>query len=385
MVKDTIVIAGAVAQKPWVAGHTWVFLQYLLGFKKLGWDVVFVDQLEPEMCFNREGHRCSFEESVNVEYFVRVMEEFGLDGSYALLYDSGRHVVGLQRAQLTERVTHAALLLNVMGFLRDEQILSIARKRVFLDIDPGFGQMWQELGLCSMFDGHDAYVTIAEHIGQKGCSVPTCGVSWTTSRQPVQLDYWKPNGDSTRRPFTTIASWRGSYNPIEFRGKTYGLRVHEFRKLAPLPKSTGKEFDIALDIHPADRADKVLLETNGWRIMEPRTVSGDPSSYQRFIRDSAAEFMVAKNMYVETQSGWFSDRSSCYLASGKPVLAQDTGLKALYPVGEGLLTFTSLEEAISGVEEICRNYAAHARAARAIAVDYFDSDKVLRSLLAEVL
>src|SRR5262249_48091878 len=158
------------------------------------------------------------------------------------------------------------------------------------------------------------------------------------------------------RGFTTIASWRGAYGPVDFRGKTYGLRVHEFRKLASLPKSTGEPFEMALDIHPADAADRTLLEKNGWTLVEPSTVSNDVWRYRSFIRNSTAEFMVAKSMYVETQSGWFSDRSSCYLAAGKPVLAQDTGLKRLYPVGEGLLTFSTLDEAIWGVREIMRHY-----------------------------
>jgi hypothetical protein len=382
--KETIVIAGSIAQKPWQGGHTWVFLQYVLGFKKLGWDVVFIDHLQRDMCRNTEGQPCSLEQSVNLDYFVQTMNDFGLKDSYSLLNEGGEVAAGIPRSRLLEKTAQASLLLNVMGFLRDEQIVDRARRRVFLDIDPGFGQMWHELGLCTMFSGHHCYVTIGENIGKNGCTVPTCHLKWITSRQPVQLDYWKPNGVSASRRFTTVATWRGDYGPIEFGGKTYGLRVHEFRKFASLPKSTGQQFEIALNIHSADRTDKILLEKNGWSLTEPRTVSGDPLRYRNFIRTSAAEFMVAKNMYVETQSGWFSDRSSCYLAAGKPVLAQDTGLKSLYPVGEGLLTYKSLDEAISGVVEISRNYKAHARAARSIAVEYFDSNKVLQSLVDRV-
>jgi hypothetical protein len=209
-------------------------------------------------------------------------------------------------------------------------------------------------------------------------------VNWITSRQPVELDYWKPDDDTARRRFTTIASWRGPYGSVEFRGKTYGLRVHEFRKVVSIPKSTDGAFEIALDIHPADNADRNLLEQNGWKIVEPRAVSSDPWQYRDYVRFSGAEFMVAKNMYVDTRSGWFSDRSVCYLASGKPVLAQDTGLEEHYPLGKGLVTFRSLDEAIAGAREISGNYGAHAEAARAIAVEYFDSNKVLRSLVDKV-
>jgi hypothetical protein len=382
--KETIIIGGSIAQKPWYGGHTWVFLQYVLGFRKLGWNVLFLDHLQPDMCIDENGQPCTLEESANLDYFVRVMKEFELDGSHALLYGDGNRVIGMSRATLREEVAHAAVMFNVMGFIRDDDVLGRTRNRVFLDIDPGFGQMWQDLGLCTMFSGHDSYVTIGENVGHDGCSVPTCGVNWINTRPPVQLDYWKPNGETAHRSFTTIATWRGQFGPIEFHGKTYGLRVHEFRKVAVLPKSTGERFEIALDIHPADSVDKMLLENNGWILVDPRAASRDPRRYRAFIQNSGAEFMVAKNLYVETRSGWFSDRSSCYLASGKPVLAQDTGLKALYPTGKGLLLFRTLDEAISGVREISGNYAAHARAAGDIAAEFFDSNKVLGSLLDKV-
>jgi hypothetical protein len=382
--KETVIIAGSLAQQPGRGGHTWVFLQYILGFKKLGWDVVFVDHLLQEMCINAVAERCSFENSVNLEYFVRTMDEFDLHDSHALLYNNGERVVGMSRPALIQKVSESTLLINVMGFLRDEEVLASAPRIAFLDIDPGFAQMWQESGLCRIFDGHDCYVTIGENIGQPQCTIPTCGLKWITTRQPVQLDYWKPANGSTGRSFTSIASWRGDFGPITFRGKTYGLRVHEFRKVVALPTLTDERFEIALDIHPADDGDKTLLQQNGWKVIEPRTVSDNPRRYQDFIQQSGAEFMIAKNIYVETRSGWFSDRSCCYLASGKPVLSQDTALAPLYPVSKGLLTFTSLDEALYGVKEISRNYAAHSRAARDIAVEYFDSNKVLRQLVDKV-
>jgi hypothetical protein len=171
---------------------------------------------------------------------------------------------------------------------------------------------------------------------------------------------------------------------LEYKGKTYGLRVHEFRKFAELPRLSGRPFQLALDIHPDEVNDLALLEANGWSLVDPSVVAGDPGAYQAYIQDSKAELMVAKNMYVQAKSGWFSDRSICYLASGKPVLAQDTGLQGLYPTGEGLLSFTTLDEALAGVEEISRNYTRHTRAARVLAEDYFDSDKVLSGLLSKL-
>jgi hypothetical protein len=382
MVSETVVIAGALAQKPRQGGHTWQFLQYLLGFKRLGWEVLFLDQLEPEMCVDATGQPCPLEQSVNLRYLVEVMTSFDLHDAYALIYNRGEQFIGLSRTEVLERVRNSAILLNFMGYLSDEEILSRAPQRVFLDTDPGFGQMWHDLGLADIFHGHDDYVTIGENIGQPGCTIPTCGLPWITMRQPVLLEQWpvQPEG----KCFTSIGSWRGPYGPLEYHGKTYGLRVHEFRQFAPLPRLSGRPFQLALDIHAAEQKDIGLLETNGWALVDPTVVTRDPQVYRAYIQSSLAELMVAKGMYVQSNSGWFSERSMCYLASGKPVLAQDTGLQRLYPIGEGLLTFRTLEEARAGVEEIVGDHARHARAARALAEEYFDSDKVLRGLLAKL-
>jgi hypothetical protein len=379
-----VVIAGSLAQRPKHGGHTWVLLQYLLGFRRLGWDVMFLDRLEPEMCVDAGGQPCQFERSSNLRYFLEVMEDFGLRDDFALIYDHGERFVGLSRQRVLERTRSSVLLLNVMGFLDDTEVLSCAPRRVFLDIDPGFGQMWHALGLADSFQGHDDHVTIGENIGRPGCEIPTCGLNWITTPQPIVLDHWRPNDRTDNESFTSVASWRGPYGPVEYGGRTYGLRVHEFRKFAQLPRLSGRSFELALDIHRAEVNDLALLADNGWSLVDPSLVAGDPWAYQAYIQSSMAEFMVAKNMYVQGNSGWLSERSLCYLASGKPVLAQDTGFTQHYPTGEGLLAFTTVEEASSGVEEISRNRAHHARAARVLAEDYFDSDKVLGRLLGKL-
>jgi hypothetical protein len=380
---ETILIAGALAQKPHHGGHTWVILQYLLGFRRLGWDVLFLDQLDPAMCVDTAGRPCSFAQSANLRYTLDVMDRFGLGDAFALIYNRGERWAGLPRQGVLERVKESALLLNIMGFLSDEEILDCAPRRVFLDIDPGFGQMWRDLGLHDLFSGYSDYVTIGENIGQPGCSIPTCGFEWITTRPPIVLDEW-PLAESTGERFTSVASWRGAYGPLVYRGQTYSLRAHEFRRFAQVPRLSGRPFELALDMYPAEVSDLALLTTNGWALVDPKEVAGDPWAYREYIRDSRAEFMVAKNMYVQTNSGWFSDRSACYLASGKPVLAQDTGMHEHYPTDAGLLTFSTLDEALSGVEELSGNYARHARAARAIAEEYFDSDKVLGQLLSKL-
>jgi hypothetical protein len=376
-----ILIGGSVAQRPGYGGHAWVFLQYLLGFRRLGYDVLFVDRLEPDMCVDEAGMPCRPETSVNLRYLAGVLKPFDL--SFAVLVEEGTRVIGMSREELAAWADGSVLFLNVMGYIDDEEVLAGAECRVFLDIDPGFGQMWRALGLHDLFQGHDAYVTIGENIGRPGCTIPTCGVDWLTTRQPVVLDHW-PAQLSEGSGFTSIASWRGPFGPVEYEGATYGLRVHEFRKLVDLPQRTGQRFEVAMEIDDADHEDLARLTRSGWRVADPRAVAHTPEAYQRFIQRSGAELMVAKNMYVRSRSGWFSDRSICYLASGKPVLAQDTGLERMYPTGEGLLTFSTLDEASEGVEEICADYRRHANAARRIAEEHFESDMVLSGLLEKL-
>jgi len=333
------------------------------------------------MCVDEEGRPCPVEESANLAYFLDTMKSFELGGSFALLCDRGSRVLGLSRKRLLELVRSSALLVNIMGFVDDEEILGQAQKRVFIDTDPGFGQMWQALGQAELFRGHDAYVTIGVNIGRPECTIPTLGIDWITTPQPVVLELWAPQSNGAGTAFTSVGAWRGPYDPIEYEGVTYGLRVHEFRRFVELPRLTGQAFELALDIDPRETRDLELLGGHGWRLVDPREVASDPATYREYIRRSKAEFMVAKGIYVQSRSGWFSERSICYLASGRPVLAQDTGLADLYPTGEGLIAFRTLDEAVAGVHDIVGRYSHHARAARAIAEEYFDSDRVLTRLL----
>jgi hypothetical protein len=363
--KKIVALGGAVAQRPHRGGHTWVFLQYLLGFRDLGWDVLFLDRLDDD---NPAG----------IRYLQQVMDRFGLR-DYSLSLREG-DTIGLPRDKVLAKLGESALLVNVNGFIDDPEVLERASLRAFLDIDPGFWHMWRQLGLHDAFRGHDAYITIGENIGSPDCNIPTGGIDWITTPQPIVLDLW-PVAAHGGESFTTVGSWRGPFGPIEYNGETYGLRVHEFRRFAELPRRVNADFEIALDIHEAEVDDIELLRKNGWSITDPEEVAKDPWVYQSYIKSSKAEFGVAKNMYVRANSGWFSDRSICYLASGRPVLAQETGFSARYGSDEGLLAFSTLDEAAAGAEAICADYSRHARAARRIAEEHFDSKKVLAKLL----
>ncbi len=384
MTTDTILIAGSLAQRPHIGGHAWVFLQYLLGFRQLGFDVIFLDRLEASLCSDDAGKPCRVEDSVQLRFFLGTMREHGLANAFSLDFDGGAQTFGVSRKSVIEKARRGAFLLDTMGFCGDADVLAAVPLRVFLDIDPGFGQMWHDLGFAKIFGRHDLYVTNGENIRHGGSEIPTCGIDWITTPQPVVLEQWPIMTEAPTHGFTSIASWRGPFGPIEYGGKTYGLRVNEYRKITTLPNLAGERFDLALDIDPVETKDIALLRDNGWTLVDPLAAAGEPASCREFVRGSKAEFMVAKNLYVATRGGWFSDRSICYLASGRPVLAQDTGFSKNYPTGKGLVAFTTLDEAVAGVKEINANYREHCRAAREIAEEYFDSDKVLARLLRKL-
>jgi hypothetical protein len=259
------------------------------------------------------------------------------------------------------------------------------RRKVYVDLDPGYTQFWHADGNGgSRLEGHDFYFTVGENIGTPACSIPTGGVRWRPVRQPVVLEEWPVSGEGRRDRFTTVASWRGPYGPVQQGNATFGQKVHEFRKYVQMPERVRATFEIALDIHGADSKDLDLLRRHGWQVIDPTVVAPDPLAFRRYVQTSGAEFSVAQGIYAQTESGWFSDRTVRYLASGKPALVQDTGFSRNFPVGEGLVAFRTLDQAAAGAQEIARDYDGHCQAARALAETYFDSDKVLGRMLEEV-
>jgi hypothetical protein len=366
-----LVVAGSLAQGAQRGGHCWFFGQWFLGLRRLGWEVFFLDYEDAWSPLSERDRR----------RLADVLAVFDMQDSYAIL-TPGSATAGKSRGDALEVVRRSRGLVNVMGYVQDEAVLEAAPRRIFLDIDPGYGQMWRELGFADVLAGHDRFVTIAGNMGEPSCAVPDAGAVWTTTRPPVVLGHWP----STRggRAFTTIATWRGPWGSLEYESRTYGSRVHEFRKFATLPSRVGAVCEVALDIHEDETGDLGLLRRGGWTLVDPLAAAADPAAYRRYIQRSRAEICVAKNMYVDTRGGWLSDRSVCYLASGKPVLAQDTGFSGTLPTGDGLIAFSTLDEAVAGVEEIEARYEHHAAAARDLAEEYFDSDLVLANLLEEV-
>jgi hypothetical protein len=365
-----ILLSGMVAGDPGQGGATWAVLQYFLGLRDLGHDVVLVEPVDPV-----EGR----DEPVaaTTAYFRSLSQ---LAGRAALLCGGSETTVGLPYRELLAFARDADLLINVSGMLRDPRLLEPIPVRVFLDLDPGFNQAWHLSGEEMGLDDHTHFVSVGQRLGLPGCVVPTCGRDWIPTLPPVVLAAWPSHPAREDGPFTTVGHWR-SYGSLEHAGIHYGQRAHSLRQLMPLPRKTGARFELALGIHPGETGDLELLRRYGWMLVDPSAAAGTPELYAAFIAGSAAELGVAKSGYVASRSGWFSDRSACYLASGRPVVAEDTGFGEALPVGEGLLSFASLGEAVAAVEEVRRRPALHARRAREIAVEQLDSRKVLSSML----
>jgi hypothetical protein len=339
----------------------------MLGFRALGWDPLLIDWLDDPR---------APESAAAVAALAATMADLGLD--WVMLGPDGAAAAGMTPHELDRRIDASELLVNVMGYLPPE-VSGRFPLRVFLDIDPGFGQMWKALGLADMFAGHDRFVSVGVNVGTDGCSVPELGLDWVATLPPVAVDHWAfaPGGADV----TSVIAWRGPFQPIEYDGRRYGLRAHEFRRFLGLPERTAAHFRVALDIDPADESDRAQLTAHGWELLAPQRVAGDPFAYRDFIQGSSAELCVAKEMYVATSGGWFSDRSACYLASGKPVLAQDTGFASALPTGDGLLAFTDPDEAAAGIEAILGDHGRHARAARNLAEEHLAADRVVTRLL----
>jgi hypothetical protein len=279
----------------------------------------------------------------------------------------------------------AELLLNIGGHLRLGPLKRAPRVRIYLDDDPGYTQIWQAVGSdAAGIEDHDFYYTFGANLGKPGCTLPTNGIDWRATRPPVVLEDWPVRPQSNGSGFTTVASWRGAYGSVEFAGRRYDQKAHQFRRFVEMPTRTGANFEIALDIHPDETPDLQLLQEHGWRLVDPGRVARTPSAFRRYVQQSSAEFSAAQGMYVTSANGWFADRTTRYLASGKPALVQETGFARQLPTGEGLLGFETLEQAAQGVVEITANYKRHCAAARALAERFFDSDTVIGGLLQDV-
>jgi hypothetical protein len=373
-----ILVAGTIAGQPrGHAGLSWVFLQYVLGFRRLGCETYFFEEIPREVCVDDAGRPAAFADSVNARYFQSVIDRFGLHEHASLLERDGDGHVGLSRRDVARLAPDIDLSVDQFGAMG--WVLPKVRRRMYVDMDPGYVQIWAEqYGADVGLAGHDVYVTVGLNLGEPDCPMPTAGVDWIRTLPPVVLDEWtttRPPGEA----YSTVASWRG-FSEIEWAGQWYRQKSSGFEPLLDLPRRVPVPLELCLSIHPED-PDLPRLREHGWRIVSPYVHASDADTYRAYLEGARAEFAPAKHLYTAGRTGWFSDRTACYLALGRPVIVEETGLAPHVPVGEGLLTFSDRDEAIEAIARVEADYERHAVAARRFAREHLDSDHVLGRLL----
>lgn len=374
-----IVVMGYVIRGP-LAGPTWHHLQYVLGLQALGHEVWYLEDSDDfEMCYDPLRQVVSADAGYGLAYAARVFERAGIGERWAY-HDA---FTGRWHGPMGERMktiaADADMVLNVSGVNPLRHWLERVPARVMIDTDPVFTQI-DILGDSTKrarAESHQHFFTFGENFGREGCSMPDDGRPWQPTRQPVVLSAWPVAPPNPGGLYTTVMLW-DSYDPREHGGRHFGMKAISMEEVFDMPTRCGRRFELALGgmTSPTGR----LLEA-GWQLRDPIATTSDPWVYQQYMHGSKAEFGVAKHGYVVSDSGWFSERSCGYLASGRPVVTQDTGFSRRIPVGEGLLAFTTVDEAVAAIAEVDAHYARHCRAARELVEEYFDARKVLARLL----
>ena len=373
MARKRLVLAGIVGRYP-VGGVTWCALQYIAGFQRLGYDVFYVEDTG-ECNFDPIQNAIATDPSYALDYIRRQLEIVGLEDAWSYVdYQGGYH--GKTREQVVEACAAADLMVNLSGGCWMMKPEYERLPKIFIDTDPGFtqqaiaeaGEGWYR----DFFAAHDALFTFALRVGEPDCSLAETPFRWLPTIQPVDLDFWPVTPAPRDGPFTTILSWTIDSFPGIGKGKG-----DELLRLIELPQRTSERILLAI----AGKPPTELLAEHGWDLTDAVETTIDAETYRRFIQSSKAELGFAKAMYVETRSGWFSDRTQCYLASGRPALVRETGFSDVLPVGEGLLSFEHADGIVEDIERIAADYELHCRRAREVAQEHFAAEPVLRSLL----
>jgi hypothetical protein len=390
-----VVVLGMMGRSPF-GGQTWLYLNWLRGLHGLGHEVWYVEDdlvwpYDPEQ--NTVTSDCSYA----VRHIASCMKRIGLPDRWAFrmpdprLGDRANDCWGMSVEELGELYRSCDVLLNVVGAtdFRYGHLALTAPFRVYIETDP----VCAELRLANgdeekqiAFSHHHVIATYGENYGAQDCGVPLNGLEakYCQTRQPVDLELWPMAYDPDARYFTTIGNYRQSGHDVKYNGEVYRWsKHHEWEKFVDLPLHTSQPFELAM--MPEDPADREQLRAHGWQLVSPIPMSLNIfDDYPDYVRRSRAEFTVAKDQNVRLRSGWFSERDACYLACGKPVIAQDTGFSNVLPTGEGLFAFTTMDEALAAIDAINSDYRRHCEAARAIAEEYFEARSVAARLLAEL-
>jgi hypothetical protein len=369
-------------------GQTWLYINWLRGLSKLGHDVYYVED-DATWPYDPRVNSITEDPTYAVGYLKTLAERIGLADRWAFrpLYRGGEECYGVNAARLRELYRDCDALLNICGATVLNEDHMRARRRIYLETDPVTNQLELANGkekTRAVLQAHDTIVTYGENYGAADCSVPVEGFTYLKTRQPIDIDLWPMAFDPAARSYTTIGNWKQRGNDIVWRGETYyWSKHHEFLKFLELPRLRPQvSFELCLNIDEAEDRERLL--SKGWRLSSPLTMSLDPWGYQDFFRSSRAEWTVAKDQNVRLRSGWFSERDACYLASGKPVIAQSTGFENVLPTGEGLFAFRSMDEVLAAVDAIESDYPKACRAAREIAGAHLEAATVCRKFVEDV-
>jgi len=383
MGRPQIVVLGMMTKIP-VAGVVWRTLHYLVGFERLGYETYYVEAhaRTPSMLMQSAADDSSARAAA---FIAGALDPFGFGDrwAYHALHADGR-CYGLSESRLRALYGSAALIINLHGGTEPRPEHTATDRLVYLETDPVEVEVQLAGGRQETIDylrPHCAYFTFGENYGQPDCLLPVSkDFAFQPTHQPVVVDFWRNWRDVKSERYTTIGNWRQEWRDIRLGGETYSWSKHqEFLKFLELPSRTGQSFELALSGATAE--DCALLEQNGWHVRDALSLSGDAGTYRDYICGSRGEFTVAKDQNVRLRTGWFSDRSTCYLASGRPVLHQDTGFTDWLPTGEGVLAFFDLESVLDGIKRLEADYEFHSRAARRMAEDHFEAASVLSQML----
>jgi hypothetical protein len=351
-------------------GHAMHVLQILEGLRRLGHDVLFVEYVEETPT------------AAALDTFHRLIDGWW-DPARAALLDArtGQSHAGLPADAVAAFAERAEGLLSLAAHYRAQPWphLEDVRPRLLLEQDPGYTHLWAADGdPADIFGVHDFYFTVGANVGTTRSAIPDCGLTWHPLWPPTIPDWWPPAGPPTLDRFTTVGAWR-DYGYLEFEGRTLGPKVDEFEAFLTLPELAAEPLELALAIEDDD-PDRPRLQEHGWRLTSPAVVA-TPELYRDFLSASRGEFSCAKGGYVGTRSGWFSDRSACYLAAGRPVVLQSTGFEDVLPTGLGVLAVHTVEEAADALRAVRGDYERHAAAARELAREFFDAERLLGGAL----
>lgn len=377
--KPVALVAGYLVRYP-LGGFILAQSHLLAGLQRLGFEPVFLEHHGwANACYDPRTNTMTDDPTSGIATMERAFAKFGL-GRWCYVDAHGKFH-GLSRTEVTALCREAAVLISWGATTWLEEFRE-CRTRVFLDADPGFTQFKMSPTACAGYASpceFNFHCTFGERIGKPDCPIPTHGMNWLPTRPPIALDLVQPRFTPAARFFTTVMSWT-AYGNVEYRGETYGQKDVELLKLIDLPQRAGRRFELALagPDAPSDR-----LRAAGWEVTAALPATIDVETYLDYIGRSRGEFGVAKNTYVKTRSGWFSDRTTHYLALGKPVIVQDTGFSEYLPCGEGLFAFQNADDIAVAVEAIDRDYERHCRAARQIVEEHFAAEKVVGKLLSE--